>query len=240
MSSIKEYLYSKGYMFISKLSNNIIGNKRIFYYKNINTGKTYVVKITDIDTIGPAYNEYLACLILKNKKHDHIIKIKDIFKFDKYFIIIMKNYKTDLFEYINSYHTSYKLKIKILKKILKGLSHLHKNKIFHNDLKPENIFLNLNDDDEPKDIVIADFDCCAVHKYNSNGGTVEYLAPEVKKSPSRVSEMSDMFCFGKLINEIFEDDNTKMIKDLIQNLTLDNQYERYDMNMVNKILNLKK
>jgi calcium-dependent protein kinase len=71
---------------------------------------------------------------------------------------------------------------KIVRKILRGLSHIHNSKICHRDLKPENILFDTrepNSDLKIIDLGLSTMIPDSIHNMNTVVGTPYYMAPEV-------------------------------------------------------------
>ncbi|XP_075683169.1 serine/threonine-protein kinase 17A [Rhinoderma darwinii] len=88
---------------------------------------------------------------------------------------------------------------RLLTQILKGLSFLHRHKVVHLDLKPQNILLT---SDRPLgDIKIVDFGLSRIVNNNEElreiMGTPEYVAPEIL-SYEPISTATDMWSIGVL------------------------------------------
>ena len=90
----------------------------------------------------------------------------------------------------------------IFLKILIGLSHLHKLKILHRDLKPLNIFLIKN---QNLDIKIGDFGVAKILKENNFAntliGTPYYISPELCEELP-YNEKSDIWALGCILYEL--------------------------------------
>ena len=90
----------------------------------------------------------------------------------------------------------------IFLKILIGLSHLHKLKILHRDLKPLNIFLIKN---KNLDIKIGDFGVAKILKENNFAntliGTPYYISPELCEELP-YNEKSDIWALGCILYEL--------------------------------------
>lgn len=73
----------------------------------------------------------------------------------------------------------YYWRIYVLKQIICGVEHCHRNMIVHRDLKPENVLLDSN-----FNVKIADFGFSNVmydgHFFKTNCGSPNYAAPEVQ------------------------------------------------------------
>lgn len=98
--------------------------------------------------------------------------------------------------------------IYIFRSILQGIADIHKVKIYHRDLKPQNIIINL-ETLKPK---IIDFGLSLLLqsytelKCFKRCGTMGYMAPEVIANTSEVrkpySEKCDIFSFGIIAHMI--------------------------------------
>jgi serine/threonine protein kinase len=82
--------------------------------------------------------------------------------------------------------------VQVFKCVADGLVHMHRRKVYHGDLKPNNIMLS-----RAGDVKIIDFGLATIHGESKNRvqGTPEYMAPEqVKKR--MVNERTDIYNFG--------------------------------------------
>ena len=125
---------------------------------------------------------------IKKIKNPYLIKYVDckINYEDKEIWILMDYFPIDLRTYFNKNLNNSNLINEAFFKniafqILSGLNSLHKNKIIHSDIKPENILY-----DPQKNIIqITDFGLSNTfnfdiyHKYNVSGGTYPYLPPDI-------------------------------------------------------------
>ena len=122
----------------------------------------------------------------------------------KDFIIIMKYYKSDLRNYITKnkdfYNIQWEKKLKILKHIAKGLSHIHNQNIIHHDLHSENILC-----ENENDVVISDLGISksAMESANDNKiiGIISYIAPEILQR-KECTKASDIYSFSIVMWEL--------------------------------------
>lgn len=138
--------------------------------------------------------------ILKNLSHPNIIQLFDVYEdaSDLYIVTEMCS-GGELFDRIKAQPSgaySEKAAAKILYQICSGLKYLHKHKIVHCDLKPDNfLFVDSADDSTLK---IIDFGMSKYVKrrqyFRALRGTPYYIAPEVIKG--QYNEACDMWSFG--------------------------------------------
>src|SRR6266542_2302412 len=119
----------------------------------------------------------------------------------KDFIIIMKYYKYDLKHYIteNLYNINWNTKLKILKNIIKGLEHIHHQKIIHRDFHSGNILYENEDD-----IVISDLRISKSAMESDDNeiyGVTSYMAPEILQK-KEYTIASDIYSFGMIMWEL--------------------------------------
>src|SRR3989337_1428397 len=118
------------------------------------------------------------------------------------FIIIMKYYKLgSLKDYITKsfWNIKWNEKLKILKHIVKGLNHLHNQKIIHRDFHSGNILY-----ENELDIVISDLGISKSSIDNSDDeiyGVISYMAPEILQGNEYTID-SDIYSFGMIMWEL--------------------------------------
>ena len=151
------------------------------------------------------YNEIIN--ILKKIDNKYITKYYYTFSEKNSFNIVMefcgeKNLKQFIADYKNK-----DLLIKediissIIAQICLGLKEIHKNKLIHRNLTPDNIFI-----DENNNIKIGDFGISkiiATNEYaNSRIGKYKYFAPEFEIQ-EKYNQKIDIYSFGCVIYELF-------------------------------------
>jgi serine/threonine protein kinase len=148
-----------------------------------------IKKIQDVDILnlidfGTGINKY------KNK---YCFEILDFAQ--GYDLLDVKNHK-------ETYKPKF-LEKTVIPQIFKGILKLHKNRIYHCDLKPQNIFYL---DKEQKEIVIGDYGSAKTFEFDAAKssrktttvkGTDFYLPPE--QARGFISEKNDYYSFGMIL-----------------------------------------
>ena len=135
--------------------------------------------------------------ILKQLKHENIIKYRGFHRLSEEKIIIMQKLckQGDLFTFLNkNQFMSQESVIWFFTQILTGYKYLFSMKIFHGDIKPENIFLHNNK------VKIADFGMACKFKsvdqiFKEPRGSPGYMSPEILNGEEYTLE-SDIWSLG--------------------------------------------
>lgn len=128
---------------------------------------------------------------------------------EKYFIIIMKHYQNTLNDIGNIASEGEEVKgekaWKLFSDLVKALHHLHKNKIIHRDVKPQNIFF----DNEVDGYVLGDLGIAhfSDDKFSKESRTkpsermanFSYSAPEQIDSKNPARETNDIYSLGQVL-----------------------------------------
>ena len=196
---------SKEYKIIKELGKGGFGkvyklqkDNEYFAYKKISIGDQSNEEIENCikekNILSEFNNEYIVKFYFSNKDNTH-------------FNILME-YAGDsnLKDFIKKYKDKKRLIEQniiedIITQICLGLIEIHKNKIIHRDLTPENIFIN-----EDKKIKIGDFGVSkklTTKKYaKTYTGKFHYNAPEVEKG-EEYDYRADIYSLGCIMYELF-------------------------------------
>jgi len=109
------------------------------------------------------------------------------------------------------------LETKVVPQIFKGIRTLHRNKIFHCDLKPQNVFFR---DEDQTNLVIGDYGSAKTFDFENGKdarktstvkGTDFYLPPE--QARGFISEKNDYYSFGMILLHLVYPNNVCQIGD---------------------------
>lgn len=94
--------------------------------------------------------------------------------------------------------------INYVKQILSALKCIHKHKVFHRDVKPENIHITIDGKVKLLDFgIIQDSVDQDLTKHGSIIGTVSYLAPElIEDTNKKASERTDIYSVGIMMYQL--------------------------------------
>jgi calcium/calmodulin-dependent protein kinase I len=140
--------------------------------------------------------------ILKEMKHDHIIRLFDFFEEPATYYLVMERMRGgELFDRIvaKAYYNEKEAR-DTCKIVLEAVCYCHENHVAHRDLKPENLLLLSDVDDSA--VKIADFGFAKkVYEPNSlttQCGTPGYVAPEILEGTA-YDQRADMWSVGVIL-----------------------------------------
>ena len=163
--------------------------------------------------------------ILTTLDHPNILKAFEVFEDEtNYYIVMERPTKGDLFNYICSKgRLSMDEASFIYYQIVNAIQYLHKNKIVHRDMKPENIMLTNDMIVKIGDFGLSKFFKSTEIKLQTNCGSPCYSAPEVLRGNKYKPLPVDIWGIGIILycmicGELpFEDENEVM---LVRKVTL--------------------
>ena len=119
--------------------------------------------------------------IITKLNHPNILKAFEVFEDDiNYYIVMERPIRGDLFNYICSKgRLSMDEASFIFYQLVNGIQYLHKNKIVHRDMKPENIMLTKDMIVKIGDFGLSKYFKSTEIKFKTNCGSPCYSAPEV-------------------------------------------------------------
>jgi serine/threonine protein kinase len=186
------------------------------YYNKENHSPPGALKIcTNTDTTSKSqerFNQEIA--LLRNQKHENIVRIRDSNIYDNHPFYVMELATTDLSKVVEAktagtrlVRESGPLLIKFIRQACSALSSLHEQGILHRDIKPSNILLML-DTPDPMKAVLADLGIATpeieqgrITATQEVVGTPTYRAPE--SLTDKHTQASDIYSFGKTLEFLF-------------------------------------
>ena len=191
----------KGYQTIRRIGKGGCGAVYLAQKENENYA---IKKITDLTKEEIEYYQKILNVLFKIKSQ-YVIKYYESFvENDCLYIVMEYGGNTDLKKYIEKQDTLLDEKtIKdIIIQICLGLKEIHKNKLIHRDLTPDNIFMDNN-----KKIKIGDFGVSKIltttqNYTKSQVGKFQYFAPEIIKG-EKYNNKVDIYALGCIIYELF-------------------------------------
>ncbi|MCH7825863.1 MAG: serine/threonine protein kinase, partial [Acidobacteria bacterium] len=153
-------------------------------------------------------NEIAFC---RDPPHENIVRVLDdgfIGEGDlKRPFYVMRHYPSTLADVIPAADPDQGLQL--FAKILDGVEAAHLRGVWHRDLKPKNVLIEL----ERNEVVVADFGIArfaepllVAHvetKKRSRLANFEYAAPEQRRASESVNASADIFALGLILNELF-------------------------------------
>ena len=145
----------------------------------------------------------------------------------------MEKADTTLEKYINSNQLSDTIKINLIRQMLTTMAEVHKRKIIHRDLSPNNIFLKNGE------LIISDFglgkDYNTIHshqtEYTNELGKYDYCAPEQLRELKKGDERSDVYSLGKIVSFVMTgnpNENHHVLRGLVIEATKDEYSSRFE------------
>ncbi len=108
----------------------------------------------------------------------------------------------------------YYISCELFKEILESVDYLHKQKVIHRDLKPNNILIT--DWKNGRLVKIADFGLATIREFDGQThlqylGTIRYAAPKVMGSRN-YDMKADIYSLGFILQELFNFDINEYIE----------------------------
>lgn len=156
--------------------------------------------------------------LLKSLKHPNIINLLNILHTPRMLVIVFEYFEYDLKRYLSTRSINV---FPLIVQLLRGVDYMHKNKVIHRDLKPQNILVNSNGV-----LKIADFGLARTSiielKYNNEVVTLWYRSLELLKGLQNYDGFIDMWSVGCIFYEMIinvplftgrnEEDQIRIIK----------------------------
>ena len=178
---INQNIFNSQYKYISTLAKGSFGT--VIKSLDLKTNKQVAVKIiSKLNDAQEAINQLKKEVsVLKKTNHNNIVNLYDFYETSSEIYIIMEYIKGGTLKtYMkknkeNLYENTTK---KIIFYLLNAINYLHKLKIIHSDIKPENIMFE--NEEDISTLKLIDFGLSSFNnKENEYCGTFLYMAPEI-------------------------------------------------------------
>jgi len=187
-------------------------------YKAENTSTKKIVAIKQIyiseDDEGVPSTAIREIALLKSLNHKNIIKLNETIYFNENLFLVFPFFDCDLKNYFskNNGKITKKEVMFILYQILLAINYCHSKRVYHRDLKPQNILI----DEKTKHIKLADFGLSRTITLPNKPWTHEvitlwYRSPEILLGINRYSHTADIWSIGCMFGE-FCNGNTPLFR----------------------------
>ncbi|KAM0681373.1 hypothetical protein GINT2_000575 [Glugoides intestinalis] len=227
--------YKKTYKILGGIQAGKMAN--CFRVEELETNKIYIMKSIPSSFGAIAKNE---AKIARALQHENIVTLKGTFESEKNFYMIFEFCEKGSLS-ANIFNLTAPLQkekaVEYIKQIVNGVAYIHSKKIIHNDIKPENIFVDKNDN-----IKIGDFggSIFSSTDIKSIAGTHGYMAPEVFyfRKPSinaDIWSLGNVFCevfLGKRSKYVYTEMVNENTFDYIKNSNLEENWKKLILEML--------
>ncbi|CAG8719238.1 5046_t:CDS:2, partial [Gigaspora rosea] len=182
----------------------------VYRAKEKKTGRIVALKQVRLDSsIGnkegiPPTSLREISLLKECTKHENIVKLLDIVNQENKLFLVFEFLTMDLKRFIHSSKEALEHNkiLKLMHQLLDGTTFLHKRRIFHRDLKPQNLLI-----DKDENLKLADFGLARaigipLRPYTHEVITLWYRAPELMLGSPTYSFAVDMWSIGCIFAEI--------------------------------------
>jgi surface protein len=224
----------KGYQLIKRIGKGGCGAVYLAQKENENYA---IKKITDLTEEEIKYYQKILNVLFKIKSQ-YVIKYYESFiENDCLYIVMEYGGNIDLKKYIEKQDSLIDEKIikDIIIQICLGLKEIHKNKLIHRDLTPDNIFMDKNNKIKIGDFVVSKILTTTKNYTVSQVGKHHYFAPEIEKG-EKYNNKVDIYALGCIIYELFTLNEYYNVKN--ENVTINTKiYNPKWQNLIDLTLN---
>ncbi|XP_065051684.1 cyclin-dependent kinase 14-like isoform X2 [Rhopilema esculentum] len=196
-------------------------------YKGISKVNKMYVALKEIrlqQEEGAPFTAIREASLLKQLKHVNVVRLHDIIHTNRNLTLVFEYLHTDLCQYLEKYPNGlHKQNVKLfLFQLLRGLSYIHKGRILHRDLKPQNLLLSEQGDLKLADFGLARSKTVPSRTYSSEVVTLWYRPPDVLCGSKTYSTSLDVWGVGCIFLEMITGfplfPGTKGVKDQLDKI----------------------
>lgn len=191
-----------------KLEKAGVGRYGVVYKcRDKQTGQIFALKKTKLEAEdeGIPFATIREISLLKELQHINIVKLYDVIHMDKKLFLVFEYLDQDLRKFIdnspNELLEASSIK-SLLYQLLKGVQYIHKFKILHRDLKPQNLLIS-----KEETLKIADFGLARdfgipIKNYTNEVVTLWYRSPDVLLGSGNYLTSIDIWSVGCIFAEM--------------------------------------
>ncbi|XP_074593627.1 cyclin-dependent kinase 5 homolog [Brevipalpus obovatus] len=203
ISKLGEGTYANVYKGQSRLTHALVALKEIRLIHQEGTPCTAIREVS----------------ILRDLKHNNIVKLHDIIHTKATLTLVFEYLERDLRKYMD--HCENLLSVNNVKiflfQLLRGLDYIHKRRILHRDLKPQNLLINDKGELKLADFGLARAKSVPTKTFTHEVVTLWYRPPDVLLGSRDYSTSIDMWGVGCIFFEMITD------KPMFMNSKIDDQ-----------------
>jgi len=206
MSSNREPSRTSRYEMIEKIGEGTYGE--VYRGRDIQTGQIIAMKkirLLDAEEEGVPSTTLREISLLKELSHfPQVVKLMDVIHKNFKLYLVFEFLDQDLHVYISS--TKDMIAPALVKsymyQLLLGVSHCHAHRVFHRDLKPQNLLIDKNGLLKIADFGLARAFSIPMRSYTHEVVTQWYRAPEILLGMPRYSVAIDVWSVGCIFAEL--------------------------------------
>lgn len=184
------------------------GAGKVYLAKDLVENRMVAIKTSDPNSTMSNFKERfkMEAKILSKLDHPNIIKFYEYFQFEGIDMIAMEYVEGISLDKKLSQHTSIDQTkaLKYTQQILSALQAVHSHKVYHRDIKTDNIHINIEDNVKLLDFgIVQESMDQDLTRQGSVIGTISYLAPELIVNPYRkANPRTDIYSLGIMLYQL--------------------------------------